>query len=823
MSAPPLAASSVTTAGYADGLGRRTLRFDREVGGTLEVLVLRPELSLFDAPLRARMSELSQLDDERVARCRAIERADGGLTVISEFIAGDRLADLLEIASERVRLEGSAPGIDATLGFLLELLSALSALHAANVVHGCIAPERIVITPATQVVLVDAIYAPSLERLRLTRQRLWNDFGLAMPATAGTPRFDATADLAQAALCGLALLLGRPFRMLHVPEGLSALVEEATEVARIRGNEALASGLQQFFQRALPFPHRSAYASVDAAESQLRTLAEREMSAEFCFAALAEFTQLIQSWTPPEVPELPAAAPVLERASDIDVPFTARYEDSPRPSLAPAFELPEEPIAPAETAPFIAAVPEPQPEPEPVQAWQPDPEPVQAWQPEPEPVRAWEPDPEPVRTWEPEPAPIAAEPVFVAAPVVEPDPVPVQRYEAPTPIEVAPVAPPEQVVVEPAAEPFVPAARFEPTPVPPPRFEPQPQRFEPPPPPFEPVPQQSWTPTPQPRTAFDLDPVDAPRQSEPLKIATVKLKAQEPTRARRAPEPPREFESSPVPFHGTLGSQQEERRPFPWKLAAAAVIVLAAASAVIGRSYLPDHIPPPPTVTLERSLEKPAVTAPSTTAGTISIETQPTGVRVKLDGKEMGETGEAPLRLEDIPPGRHVVMLTSGSVIVNRTVTVAAGKVAKLDVAVYSGWVSVFAPITLNITENGHSLGTTESGRLMLSPGKHTLTFSNKEFGYSHPETVTVDPGEERSLNLEPKGSVNVNATPWAEVWVDGQKAGDTPLANLQVALGTREFVFKHPQYGERRVTTTVTASTPATVSVDFTKPAGQQ
>jgi len=287
----------------------------------------------------------------------------------------------------------------------------------------------------------------------------------------------------------------------------------------------------------------------------------------------------------------------------------------------------------------------------------------------------------------------------------------------------------------------------------------------------------------------------------------------------------REFEdAAPVAFHGTLGAQ-EESRPFPWKLAAAAVIVLAAASVVIGRSYLPDHIPPPPTVTLSKGLaEKAAATTASPTAGAISIETQPTGVRVKLDGKEMGETGETPLRLEDVPPGRHVVMLTSGSVIVTRTVTVGAGKVAKLDVAVYSGWVSVFAPITLNIAENGHSLGTTDgSGRLMLPPGKHTLMFSNKEFGYSHAETVNVEPGEERSLNLEPKGSVNVNATPWAEVWVDGQKAGDTPLANLQVALGIREFVFKHPQYGERRVTTTVTASTPATVSVDFTKPAGQQ
>ena len=56
------------------------------------------------------------------------------------------------------------------------------------------------------------------------------------------------------------------------------------------------------------------------------------------------------------------------------------------------------------------------------------------------------------------------------------------------------------------------------------------------------------------------------------------------------------------------------------------------------------------------------------------------------------------------------------------------------------------------------------------------------------------------------------------EVWIDGARAGETPLSNLQVALGTREFVLKHPQYGERRVTTTITATT-SVLSVDLTKP----
>jgi hypothetical protein len=38
------------------------------------------------------------------------------------------------------------------------------------------------------------------------------------------------------------------------------------------------------------------------------------------------------------------------------------------------------------------------------------------------------------------------------------------------------------------------------------------------------------------------------------------------------------------------------------------------------------------------------------------------------------------------------------------------------------------------------------------------------------------------------------------------KKVGETPVAGLQVPLGTHEIVFKNPQFPERRVTVTVTA-----------------
>jgi hypothetical protein len=51
---------------------------------------------------------------------------------------------------------------------------------------------------------------------------------------------------------------------------------------------------------------------------------------------------------------------------------------------------------------------------------------------------------------------------------------------------------------------------------------------------------------------------------------------------------------------------------------------------------------------------------------------------------------------------------------------------------------------------------------------------------------------------------------------MNGKKLGETPLMNHRVPLGKREFVFKHPRLGERRVTATIRADSVASVSVDM-------
>ena len=287
------AGSSESSSGYEDGLGRRVLAIDRESGEMRERLRLRPELTAFAKALQERLPLVEALEDELFARPRLIvPEPDGRLSVLSDFVPGRRLCDILDVAGDH----GIVAGLDAGLGLLLELLPALSRLHDAGIVHGAIGPGRIMVTTAGQVVLTDAIYAEALERLQLTRRRLWAELRLAFPSTAGSPRFDKAADLTQAALSAAALILGRPLRDDEYPDGLSDLRQEIAEIASIRASKAFADGLDRFFGGALPLAsRRTALASADEAAIDIRKLLRKEVGITTCRSAMIDFFQQVDA------------------------------------------------------------------------------------------------------------------------------------------------------------------------------------------------------------------------------------------------------------------------------------------------------------------------------------------------------------------------------------------------------------------------------------------------------------------------------------------------------------------------------------------------
>jgi len=163
---------------------------------------------------------------------------------------------LLEAATGLPAHEATCPSVDAALGFLLEVLPSLGSLHDyGGHAHGTLAPGRIVLTPASQVVVLDWLYGPAVQRLQFNRRRLWLELGVAAPAN-GQTGLDIVGDISQASLAAMMIVLGRPLQEEEYPEALSTLVSEVTEIAQIRGSRQFASALEAFLQRTLPLPSR---------------------------------------------------------------------------------------------------------------------------------------------------------------------------------------------------------------------------------------------------------------------------------------------------------------------------------------------------------------------------------------------------------------------------------------------------------------------------------------------------------------------------------------------------------------------------------------
>lgn len=209
--------------------------------------------------------------------------------------------------------------------------------------------------------------------------------------------------------------------------------------------------------------------------------------------------------------------------------------------------------------------------------------------------------------------------------------------------------------------------------------------------------------------------------------------------------------------------------------------------------------------------------------GRLNVRSEPTGATVSVDGVERGK---APLVVETLTPGEHAVVLQSDLATVKQTVQIEAGQTASLVVplavtegAPVSGWVTVSAPAEVQLFENKRLLGTSQSDRIMVSAGRHEIELVNDALGYRVTRTVQVPAGKVTAVALNwPTGNIALNAQPWAEVFVDDKRVGETPIGNLALPVGAHEIIFRHPDLGEQRQAVTVSLKAPVRVSVDMRK-----
>jgi hypothetical protein len=94
------------------------------------------------------------------------------------------------------------------------------------------------------------------------------------------------------------------------------------------------------------------------------------------------------------------------------------------------------------------------------------------------------------------------------------------------------------------------------------------------------------------------------------------------------------------------------------------------------------------------------------------------------------------------------------------------------------------------------------------------------------PDTVAADPGSvvptdkasvDYASNQDLPALLNVTASPWANVAVDGEPAGVTPLTNgLSVAAGRHVVTFSHPQFPDYEETVDLVANETTSVSISM-------
>jgi serine/threonine protein kinase len=770
---------------FSDGLGDRVVAVDGASGDLLQILRLRPQLLAvpsFEFALRERAARLANFRHAYYARVRRVDRHPGGLAIVADHVEGTRLSDILRVAAER-RLNLD---LSAALCLIRQLVPSVALLHenARDVAHGLLSPERLIVTPHARLVIAEHVLGSAVEQLQYNRERLWQDLRVALPPSAGAPRFDHRADVTAIGLVALALILGRPLRTDEYPHRVSGLLNDARAKSAMGEEQPLPPSLRGWLVRTLQLDARHGFASATEAQAALEDLLAEEPGIVAAPVALETFlSRYIAALLEPMPAPVPVPPPSVGFTPAPPAPPTAAAPAPPpvsAPAVNPAVDFSFDTLSVLQPPLTVSSTPDPFAVPSPIVT--------------------------------PPPAPVA--PPVAAPPLVSTPPEPARPIIAPDPIASLPIAPP-------------------------------------------PAPSRDIN------DLLQLPPLDTGSSAAANKDALDALFSREAPPAQAAKPAARSWKKGGRKFQ------------MPgWRRIAVVVLgmlALGEGGLLAMRFYKKPAVPPTGTVSVQTNPQGVAVfidgvsrgntparlslspgshilelrgrgvprVVPITVApgaevsqylelpetpstGSLLIQSDPAGAKVSVDGVLHGV---APVNVTDLAPGDHeVVLQADGGTPVRQHVVIQAGvtssvlaPVATASAGPVSGWLSVKSSVAMEIREAGRQIGTTDTDRIMLTAGRHELEIVNDTLGFRTSRVVMVPPGKVAAIGIDlPQGAINVNASPWAEVWIDGKRVGETPIGNLPIAIGPHEVVFRNPQFGEKRQAVSVTLSAPVRLSVDM-------
>jgi hypothetical protein len=755
--------SHVREGGFRDRLGERVI-LPQKSGVLLECLYFSDPLArapFFAQALKDRVGRLSSFSHASYCRIRRVQRAeepDSRPALVSVHVPGHRLTEILDAAA----WADLRPPTSAVLAAVRQTMAAVALLHdfSPDGFHGAIGPDRLILTREGRIVVAEHVLGTVMTQAAEAwgSGRLWRELGVATITDPAVAQDGRRHDVVQVGLLLLAMLLGRTIAPHEYPDEVLWLLQQATETEIDGTRPALGTGLHDWLGCALSIAGERPYTTLLDAQRALAELTEnvRYSPSPTAWNSFLSACETALQRMPPPGPATPEPMPAAVSVEQVAASGVGPGTAGDRLAAWTADSEKNRPAAAAVLLESADAGPQ---------------------------VASRAAD-DPVLTAPPPNAPPAAAEKVVAALMAPPstraDPAPMPASE----LRNEPAAPPVQWESD--------ASPAEAAP-----------------------PEQELEALPWKVKRWSISPAAFVRPA----LVLVLLLA---VAAAAAVYAPRIWDlvfneertsgqlivdSEPMGSSVSVDGRFLGLTPLTTTLRAGAHRLEVQNGGALQSKTI--QVEARKRVT-ER-LEFPG----SQDRGGLSITTYPAAGRVTLDGVVRGP---APVNVAGLTPGSHLIVVETPLGSQTQDVTVQAGKLLPVTVQTTS-WVKVDAPYDLDVSEDGRALGTTGRATVVVSPGHHHLEFANTGLGVKLRQAVDTEPGRLTTVPLDlPMGTLNLTSDQPAEVSVDGQAVGTTPVTGVTVSLGKHEVAFQHAKYGRLVYSVSATLAGPVHLNATFKK-----